>query len=170
MKIIPTLLAVGGILGLAGKLGFNTKKLLNLQKFSDKADFKIHSIHQFKPIGGINGYLKFLVDIDVINPENFSITAENLLVKAYNEKQQYIGESLPYKKETVIAENSTTTLKNIEVHVKTSAALFNYGLPAILNIIQTGQWQNMKLNQTIALHISITLNGYEINKVENYKI
>jgi hypothetical protein len=170
MKIISGILTIGAGLFLVNRMGINTVGLFNLKKFSDKADFKVRHLHGFNVVGGMNGYIKFLLDIEVINPENFSITAENLRIKAFNERSEYIGESLPYHGKVVIAPNSTTLIPNIEVHAKTSNTLFDYTLPALLEIIRTGNWQQYKFNKTVKLNISLSLNGYEINKNESYRI
>lgn len=145
--------------------------LLNVRKFSKIADFRIGKIHQISFVGFLNGYIKFFMDLDVINPEDFSITAENISVKAFNEKKEFIGESLPYPNSIVIAGHATTKVSNIEVHVNTAKALFDYAYEAIAKIIQAkSENRHFSLNRTLTLNISMKLNGIDIQKTEAVKL
>ena len=145
--------------------------LLNVRKFSKIADFKLSRIHQISFVGFLNGYIRFFMDLEVINPEDFSITAENISVKAFNEKNEFVGESLPYPNSIVIAGRATTTISNIEVHVNTAKALFDYAYEAIAKVIQAKRInQNFSLGRTLTLNISMRLNGVDINKTQAVKL
>ncbi len=145
--------------------------VLNVRKFSKIADYKLSKIHQISFVGFLHGYIKFFMDLEVINPENFSITAENISVKAFNEKNEFIGESLPYPNSTVISAQATTTISNIEVHVNTAKALFDYAYDAISKIIQAKTINNnFRLNRTLTLNVSMRLNSIDINKSQTVKL
>lgn len=163
-KIIPVLLTFGGLLALAGRFGFDAKKLFDLSDFAADADFKVNRFYGFNVLGGIQGEAVFFIDVDVINTSDKSIIAENLFVKAYNEKGQYIGESAPHDHQAVIAPNSTTTVTGIEVHADFAKILFDYALPSLVQVISERTWENFSLGKTIILDVFVEMNGYNINK------
>lgn len=165
-------IAGGGLilLSLLGKLGIDTKKFLNLSDFAKDADFRLKSVHGFHVSGGIKGNADFLVDINVLNKSTSDVLMTNLLVVAYNEKGQFIGQSSPYTPKIVIKESTTTVIPNIHVNVKLTSLLFNYTLPMLLKMIQNKTWQIQPLGKTIKLNISMELNGIKVAKNVNYKI
>jgi len=165
-------IAGGGLvlLTLMGKLGFDTKKFLNLNSFAKDADFRLKSIHGLKVVGGITGTANFLVDIDVINKSTGDILLSNLLVTAYNEKGEFIGESAPYTQKVIIKESATTIIPNINLSVKFSSALFDYTLPMLLEVIKNKTWRNVNLGKTIKLNVAMELNGIKVAKNVSYKI
>ncbi len=165
-------IAGGGLILLSfmGKLGFDTKKLLNLNNFSKDADFRLKSIHGFRIEGGLKGTADFLIDIDVINKSTSDVLMSNLIIAAYNEKGEFIGESAPYLQKIIIKESTTTTIPDISVRVKLTSALFDYTLPMLLKMIQNKTWHTGKLGKTIRLNIAMELNGIKVTKNVNYKI
>ncbi len=158
-------------LTLLEKLGINTniKRLIGLSQLAkNEPDFKINRVYGFKIIGGIAGYIKFFTDIDVVNKTQSDILISNLQIVAYNERNDYIGQSLPYNRDVIIHENSTGTIQNIEVHVDFAKALFGYGLPALQQIVMHGNKE--KLGRKILLDVSLEINGLKINKKEIIEI
>jgi len=165
-------IAGGGLILLTfmGKLGFDTKNLLNLNNFSKDADFRLKSIHGFTIEGGLKGTANFLIDIDVINKSTNDILMSDLLITAYNERGEFIGESEPYNQKIIIKESATTTIPNVKVKVKLTSALFDYTLPMLLKMIQNKTWHQQKLGKTIKLNITMELNGIKVAKNVNYSI
>ena len=159
------------IVSLFDKVGFDVKKLIGLNQFAkNEPDFKINRVYGFDVIGGLAGYVRLLVDVDVINKSQSDVLISNILVTAYNEKGEYIGQSVPYDTDIVIKENSVTTIPGIEVHAQFSKVLFDYGLPALLQVIQNKSWQNVKLGKSIKLDVSLEINGVKINKTVTKQI
>ncbi len=165
-------IAGGGLilLSLLGKLGIDTKKFLNLNNFAKDADFSLNKVHGFHISGGMKGDADFLVDINVLNKSTSDVLMTNLLIVAYNEKGQFIGQSTPYSQKIIIKESSTTLIPNVQVAIKLSSALFDYTLPMLLKMIQNKTWQTQPLGKTIKLNISMELNGIKVTKNVNYKI
>ncbi len=171
MKLSTGMITLGAGLFLANRMrNIDVSGLFHLRKFSEKADFRVRHIHGLQIVGGLKGYIKFFLDLEVVNPEDFAVTAENLRIKAFNEHLEYVGESLPVVRKVTVAAHSRAVIPNIEVHVKTSNTLFDYTLPALLEMIKTGSWQHFKFHKTIHLNISLSLNGYAISKKESYQI
>ena len=164
-QIVSVAAAALVFVSLMDKVGFNTKRLFGLKSFAqNKPDFKINRIYGFDVFGGLSGYARFYIDVDVINKSQSDVLLSNILVTAYNEKGEYIGQSVPYAGDVVIRENNVTTIPQIEVHAQFAKVLFGYGIPAIVQIIQNKSWQNVKLGKKIKLDVSLELNGVKINK------
>ena len=112
MKLSTGIITLGAGLFLANRMrNIDVSGLfhLKMKKFSEKADFRVRHIHGLQIVGGLNGYIKFFLALEVVNPEDFSITAENLRIKAFNEHLEYVGESLPVVRKVTVAAHSKCT-------------------------------------------------------------
>ena len=69
----------------------------------------------------------------LLNVRKFSKIADFKLSRIH--QISFVGESLPYPNSIVIAGKATTTISNIEVHVNTAKALFDYAYEAIAKVI-----------------------------------
>ncbi len=146
------------------------KPILGLSRFGKDADFKIRRHYDYRIEGGIDGELTFLIDLDVINKSNSEILANNLLITAYNEKGQYVGQSVPFNNSVVIQEATLTTITGIKVTTQLKNVLFDYAGPFLLELIQNQNIGNQKIGRTITLDINVELNGIRINKTETINI
>ncbi|MFK5855790.1 MAG: hypothetical protein QM503_06640 [Bacteroidota bacterium] len=146
------------------------KQFTNLARFGKDADFSLKRHYEYIIEGGINGELTFLLDIDVINKSNSEVLANNLLVTAYNEEGEYVGQSVPFDTPLLIKPYSVTPITGIKVRTQLKKVLFDYAVPMLLQIIQNSSFENTSIGRTITLDMIIELNGVKINKQQTLTI
>jgi len=146
------------------------KQFTGLARFGKDADFILKRHYGYMIDGGISGELTFLLDIDVINKSNSEVLANNLLVTAYNEKGQYVGQSVPFDRPILIQPLGVTPINGIKVRTQLKNVLFDYAAPMLLEIIQNSSIENTSIGRTITLDMIIELNGVKINKQQTLSI
>lgn len=142
------------------------KPLIGLASFGKDADFKIKRHYGYMIEGGINGELTFLLDIDIINKSTSEVLANNLLITAYNEKNEYVGQSVPFTNNVVIGEASVTTITGLKIRTQLKNVLFDYAGPLILQLLNNKTIETGSIGRKITLDINIELNGVNINKTQ----
>lgn len=146
------------------------KQFTGLARFGTDADFSLKRHYGYAIEGGISGELTFLLDIDVINKSNSQVLANNLLVTAYNEKGEYVGQSVPFDSPLLIQAFGVTPINGIKVRTQLKKVLFDYAAPMLLQIIQNNSAQSASIGRTITLDMIIELNGVKINKQQTLSI
>jgi len=170
MKIfsLTTLAALGTGAYLLTTLGVDIKglvnKYFNLKAFAQNAKIKLKHIYNFQIKGGITGQLHFLLDIDVANNSDSDITASNIQVNIYNEQNEFIGNSQNYASQVTLLANSTYTITGIEASVQLNKVIPDIAIPALIQVIQQGTFENFKFNQKLKLDVFVTLNGVSVNE------
>ena len=146
------------------------KQFAGLASFGKDADFSLKRHYAYQIEGGINGELTFLLDIDVINKSKSEVLANNLMVTAYNEKGQYVGQSVPFDRPLLISPYGVTPINGIKIRTQLKQVLFDYAAPLLLKIIQNKSLENSSIGRTIKLDIILELNGVKINKQQTLTI
>ena len=96
--------------------------------------------------------------------------ANNLLVTAYNEKGQYVGQSVPFNNPVIIHPFGVTPIVGVKIRTQLKQVLFDYAAPMLLQIIQSKSVHDSSIGRTIKLDMILELNGLKINKQQNLSI
>ena len=144
--------------------------LKSLALFTEKASFEIKSPYGFDLVGGIlDGYFRFFVDIEVINPTHTEARIKKPYIVAWVDDNQ-VGFSEPSSEITTVPPNATQTIRGTEIKVR----VMHLFPEAFSNLSEL--WEMIKnfksntLGKTILLVVSLEINSKVINKKFQYHI
>jgi len=158
----------------AGWLGLvKLPSFLNISAFGSKASFSIDRVHNLSFASGMSNKLSMLLDFRVENNSNVTVTAKNLLIHVYTDRNEWIGSSVVYPYPITFLPNSITIIPSVQVYADASKLALEIAGPQLINYLKNGGGQEFmstqKLGRSLVIQLSVELDGFSVNQTLNYE-